>query len=453
MAFFSLTSHRASRYLGDRFMVILFLILIVAGYFGLGLIGGMWGFLFYYLLTSMRGLRGPMMLNLTQKESPSANRAGILSLQSLCFRLLFVGTGPLVGMLADSAGVGQAFQYLLYAFLIVLPPLAFLFLRNLPKGKPIHAETRFAAPGNRRSTMRLPARTALLAMLAMIAFAANSLLCRMALRSTGIDAGSFTSIRIISGALVLWLIVRARSNAQDLTGSWLSALALFVYAAGFSYAYVKLPTAVGALILFGAVQATMIGYGLWSGERMSGVQVFGLCSAFAGLVALLLPGLSAPPLVSSALMLSAGVAWGIYSLRGKGIENPIGATAGNFLRAVPFTVVLWVSMAADVTLTGSGVCSAVVSGGLASGVGYAIWYAALPAIKATNAATIQLSVPVIAAVGGVIFLGEAITLRVLLSSAGILGGITLVIMSRDSRKSTAMTVKQSPLHEGGTSGA
>jgi MFS family permease len=133
VAFFSLTSHRVSRYLGDRVMVILFLILIVAGYLGLGLIGGMWGFLFYYLLTSMRGLRGPMMLNLTQKECPSANRAGILSLQSLCFRLMFVCTGPLVGMLADRSGVSQAFHYLLYAFLIVLPPLAFLFFRSLPK--------------------------------------------------------------------------------------------------------------------------------------------------------------------------------------------------------------------------------------------------------------------------------------------------------------------------------
>jgi MFS family permease len=135
VAFFSLTSHRVAGYLGDRFMVILFLVLIGVGYFGLGTIGGVWGFLFYYLLTSMRGLRGPMMLNLTQKECPSANRAGILSLQSLCFRLLFVCTGPLVGMLADRAGISQAFNYLLYAFLIVLPPLVFLFFRNLPKGK------------------------------------------------------------------------------------------------------------------------------------------------------------------------------------------------------------------------------------------------------------------------------------------------------------------------------
>ncbi len=135
VAFFSLTSHRANGFLGERFMVLLFLVLIVVGYLGLGLIGGLWGFLFYYLLTSMRGLRGPMMLNLTQKECPSANRAGILSLQSLCFRLLFVCTGPLVGMLADRVGVGQAFQYLLYAFLIVLPPLVLLFFRNLPEGR------------------------------------------------------------------------------------------------------------------------------------------------------------------------------------------------------------------------------------------------------------------------------------------------------------------------------
>jgi MFS family permease len=133
VAVFSLTSHRAAAYLGERFMVILFLILIIVGYLGLGLVGGVWGFLFYYLLTSMRGLRGPMMLNLTQKETPSANRAGILSLQSLCFRLLFVCSGPLVGMLADKGGVRQAFLFLLFAFLIVLPPLMFLFFRNLQK--------------------------------------------------------------------------------------------------------------------------------------------------------------------------------------------------------------------------------------------------------------------------------------------------------------------------------
>jgi drug/metabolite transporter (DMT)-like permease len=251
----------------------------------------------------------------------------------------------------------------------------------------------------------------------------------MALKNTAIDAGSFTSIRLVSGAVVLWLIVRARGLPNGLKGSWLSALALFVYAAGFSYAYVKLPAAAGALILFGAVQATMIGYGLWSGERMRGVQVAGLCAAFAGLVSLLLPGLSAPPLVSSALMIAAGVAWGIYSLRGKGSGYPTAATAGNFLRAVPFTAVLYMVVVADASLDRAGAWYAVLSGGLASGVGYAIWYAALPGLKATNAATLQLCVPVIAAAGGVIFLGEAVTLRLLLSSAGILGGIALVTIS------------------------
>lgn len=278
--------------------------------------------------------------------------------------------------------------------------------------------------------MKLPARTALLVMIAMTAFAANSLLCRIALRSTVIDAGSFTTIRIISGAVVLWLIVRARGGQAGLAGSWVSALALFIYAAGFSFAYVKLPAAVGALILFGAVQATMIGYGLFSGERMRGIQVVGLLAAFAGLIALLLPGLSAPPLASSAMMLAAGIAWGIYSLRGKGSGNPLAATAGNFLRAVPFTALLYVTKVSDASLDAGGIWYAVFSGGLASGVGYAVWYAALPDLKATNAATIQLSVPVIAAVGGVVFLGETITLRLLLSSAGILGGIALVIMSR-----------------------
>lgn len=281
-----------------------------------------------------------------------------------------------------------------------------------------------------RLQINLSARTVLLATVAMIAFAANSLLCRMALKITVIDAASFTSIRIISGAVVLWLLVFVRGGSKDPAGSWLSALALFVYAAGFSFAYLKLPTAVGALILFGAVQATMIGHGLWSGERMRGWQVLGLCTALAALVNLLLPGLSSPPLFSSALMLAAGVAWGIYSLRAKGSGNPTAVTAGNFLRAVPYSIALYAVMFADVSLDGAGIGYAVVSGGLASGVGYVIWYAALPGMKSTNAATIQLSVPVLAAVGGVVFLGETISLRLLLSSVGILGGIALVIMSK-----------------------
>jgi drug/metabolite transporter (DMT)-like permease len=264
----------------------------------------------------------------------------------------------------------------------------------------------------------------------MIAFAANSLLCRMALRNTGIDAGSFTTIRIIAGAVVLLLILSVRGMPKRLLGSWLSALALFVYAAGFSFAYIKLPTATGALMLFSCVQVTMIAYGLWCGERMRGVQIFGFSAALAGLVYLLLPGISAPPLTSSALMMVAGVAWGIYSVRGKGTDNPLAVTTGNFLRAFPFTVIMSASKIADVSLDITGVWYAVVSGGVASGLGYAIWYAALPNMEATNAATIQLSVPVIAAVGGVVFLGETITQRLLLSSAGILGGIALVFMSQ-----------------------
>lgn len=275
--------------------------------------------------------------------------------------------------------------------------------------------------------MASPKRLIFLVVLAMLAFAANSLFCRIALKNTAIDAGSFTSIRIVSGALVLWLITLLRSDASRPAGSWRSAFALFVYAAGFSFAYIKLPAAVGALVLFCAVQVTMIGYGLWNGERMRKVQVLGFCMAIAGLVSLLAPGLSAPPLESAALMLAAGVAWGVYSLRGKGSGDPTAATAGNFLRAVPFTLVLSVAMLTRASVDTAGALYAVASGGLASGLGYAIWYSALPGLSATKAATIQLSVPVIAAIGGVIFLGEAITLRLLLASAGILGGIALVV--------------------------
>jgi drug/metabolite transporter (DMT)-like permease len=264
----------------------------------------------------------------------------------------------------------------------------------------------------------------------MIAFAGNSLLCRMALKHTDIDAASFTTIRLISGAIMLWLVVRMKGGAVSGKGNQLSALALFAYAAGFSYAYLSLPTATGALLLFGAVQATMIGFGIWSGERFSKIQLLGLLLACGGLVGLLLPGLSAPPLTGSVLMLGAGVAWGIYSLRGKGSGDPTRVTAGNFIRAVPFTVVLSVIMLNGTSVDTAGFWYAVSSGALASGLGYAIWYTALPALKATNAATIQLSVPVIAAVGGVVFLGEAITLRLALASVAILGGIAVVLTEK-----------------------
>jgi drug/metabolite transporter (DMT)-like permease len=262
--------------------------------------------------------------------------------------------------------------------------------------------------------------------LSMIAFAGNSLLCRMALRHTGIDAASFTSIRILSGALVLWLIIRVRRERIATAGSWYSALALFAYAAGFSFAYVSLPAGTGALLLFGAVQATMISYGLWSGEQLRGRQVAGLLLAFAGLFGLLLPGLSAPPLRGAILMLAAGIAWGIYSLRAKGAIDPTRVTAGNFIRAVPFVAALSIAMLPSASLDGSGIAYAIASGAVASGVGYAIWYKALRGLKSTSAATVQLSVPVIAAIGGIAFLGEPVTLRLLIASIAILGGIALV---------------------------
>ncbi len=271
--------------------------------------------------------------------------------------------------------------------------------------------------------------------LAMIAFAGNSLLCRAALEHTSIDAASFTTIRLISGAVMLWLVVRIRRGTRTGGGNWVSAFALFAYAAGFSFAYVSLPAATGALLLFGAVQATMIGHGIWTGERLRRLQLVGLMLAFGGLVGLLLPGLSAPPLYGSILMLGAGVAWGIYSLRGKGAGDPTRVTAGNFLRAVPIAAALSLLMLNGTSLDNAGFWYAVSSGALASGMGYVIWYTALPELKATNAATVQLSVPVIAALGGIAFLGETITLRLVLASVAILGGIALVILEKQPRRS------------------
>jgi drug/metabolite transporter (DMT)-like permease len=273
-------------------------------------------------------------------------------------------------------------------------------------------------------------RVAALTSLAMVAFACNSLLCRVALKHTSIDAASFTTIRLISGAVMLWLVVRIRRGTQDGGGNWPSAFALFVYAAGFSFAYVSLPASTGALLLFGAVQATMIGHGILAGERLRTMQLVGLVLALGGLVGLLLPGLSAPPLLGSLLMLSAGVAWGVYSLRGKGAGDPTRVTAGNFLRAAPFAATLGILMHSDISLDSAGVLYAVASGSVASGIGYAIWYTALPALKATSAATVQLSVPVIAAMGGLVFLDEPATVRLVSAAVAILGGIALVIREK-----------------------
>ncbi len=264
----------------------------------------------------------------------------------------------------------------------------------------------------------------------MLAFAGNSLLCRAALGHARIDAASFTTIRLLSGAVMLWIIVRLRSGAMSGAGNWPSAIALFVYAAGFSFAYMRLPAATGALLLFGTVQTTMIGYGLWGGERFKAMQWAGLWLAIAGLVILLLPGLYAPPLGAALMMLGAGIAWSIYSLRGKDAGDATCVTAGNFMRAVPVSVGLSALMLSHATWNISGVCAAIASGALTSGVGYAIWYTVLPSLKSTQAATVQLSVPLIAAFGAVALLGEALTPRLMLASVAIVGGITLVILRR-----------------------
>lgn len=281
------------------------------------------------------------------------------------------------------------------------------------------------------TTIKVFALTAL----AMIAFAGNSLLCRFALRQTAIDAASFTLIRIVSGALCLWLIVQLRKGPLGKAGSWWSALALFGYAVLFSFAYLHLTAGTGALLLFGAVQATMILWALRKGERLRLGQLTGLLLALAGLVTLVLPGLSAPPVGAALLMLGAGIAWGVYSLRGKGAGDPLRATAGNFLRATPLAALLSIVMLGSANFDRAGLCSAIVSGALASGIGYAIWYTALPALKASGAATVQLSVPVLAAAGGIAFLGEQLTLRFVLASAAVLGGIALVILERDAASS------------------
>jgi drug/metabolite transporter (DMT)-like permease len=214
-------------------------------------------------------------------------------------------------------------------------------------------------------------------------------------------------------------------------GNWISALVLFLYAAAFSFAYVDVAAGTGALLLFGAVQATMILWGLHKGEHLRAIQMVGLIVAVLGLVVLLFPGLSAPPLLGSILMLGAGVAWGIYSLRGKREKNPATVTAGNFARAVPFAAVISIIFLPRLQLDLGGVTYAIISGAITSGLGYVIWYSALPGLKAASAATVQLSVPVLTVTGGILLLGEPLTLRYLLASVAILGGIAFVVLEKN----------------------
>lgn len=233
---------------------------------------------------------------------------------------------------------------------------------------------------------------------------------------------------------MLYLLARTRPSATTGSGSWLSAAALFTYAAAFSFAYVALTAGTGALLLFGAVQATMITVGIVRGERLRATGVGGLVFAYAGLIALVLPGLAAPPLASATLMLAAGVAWGVYSLRAKGAGDATRVTAGNFARAIPMALLVSALASPARALDVTGAACALASGALASGVGYAVWYTALRSLSATTAATVQLSVPVLAAVGGVLLLSEPLTLRVVASGAAILGGVALVLLQRAPRQ-------------------
>ena len=296
-----------------------------------------------------------------------------------------------------------------------------------------------AQPASPRAAAPRTAQRRLLALvlLSLLAFAGNSILCRLALKHTAIDPASFTLIRLVSGAIVLWLATLRASHRDGGAGDWPSACALAVYAAGFSFAYVSLSAPMGALLLFGAVQATMIGQAIWSGERLRGLQAGGLVLAVGGLVSLFLPGLDhAPPLTGAFLMCIAGMAWGVYSLRGRRPGNPTRINAGNFLRAALLAALLSACFYRSAALDATGVGYAIASGALASGLGYALWYAALPSLKATTAATLQLSVPPLAAFGGVLFLDEAISTRLIFASLAILGGIGLVLWQRRRSQGT-----------------
>jgi drug/metabolite transporter (DMT)-like permease len=276
--------------------------------------------------------------------------------------------------------------------------------------------------------MRTPAFTTL----ALIAFAANSLLCRLALRGQAIDPATFSAIRIVSGALILGFLVRWPSGAPPKPGasSWTSAGLLFLYAAPFSFAYLHLSAGTGALLLFASVQVTMVLAALVRGERPRPIQWVGLTVAIAGLVYLVLPGLAAPDPFSAALMLLAGIAWGLYSLRGRSTTAPLAQTAGNFARAMPMALVLCLVAWPVPSLKASGVLWAVLSGAIASGIGYALWYAALRHLTAMTAAIVQLAVPILAGAGGVLLLREVLTIRLAVAAVLVLGGISMAILGR-----------------------
>jgi len=270
--------------------------------------------------------------------------------------------------------------------------------------------------------------------LALFAFAGNSLLARYALLDGVIDAASFSAIRLFTGAVVVLLLVASKERAAPdwRAGSWLNAFYLFLYAVAFSYAYLSLDTGVGALILFAAVQVTMVLHSILSGKRLSHWEWLGLLIAFSGLSYLLLPTSAAPTLSMNGvlLMLIAGIAWGLYSVAGRGAVNPLAVTGGNFLRSLPFVLLLLLFTLDSTSITMTGVLLAIVSGGITSGLGYALWYVALNGLSVTQAALVQLSVPIIAAFGGVVLLNEAISTQLVISALLVVGGILVSLLTQ-----------------------
>lgn len=294
-----------------------------------------------------------------------------------------------------------------------------------------------AHPGDRSLSQHaksIATRTVLLTVVAMLAFASNSLLCRLALGHRLIDAATFTTFRVISGALTLSLMVLLRRRPHDRsTANWRSAVMLFTYMAFFSFAYLSLSAGTGALVLFGAVQLTMFIVALREGEHFSLLSWAGLTAAILGLIYLVSPGLTAPDPVGAVLMAIAGIAWGFYSLLGRGAADPLEATATNFVYSVPLVLIVSLFFLHDFSSSPNGLALAVASGAIASGCGYVIWYAALAGLTGTRAATVQLTVPVIAAFGGVVLLSEQITLRLLIASAATLGGVAIVVAQRAAK--------------------
>jgi drug/metabolite transporter (DMT)-like permease len=275
-------------------------------------------------------------------------------------------------------------------------------------------------------------RTAVLTALALVAFAGNSLLCRMALGQAAIDAASFSTVRIVAGACCLWLITAVTRRGSVWTeGSWLSAVTLFAYAVPFSYAYGLLTAGTGALILFGIVQVTMIGGALVEGERPRARQWVGLFVATAGLVYLLFPGIASPSPVGTALMAVAGVAWALYSIQGRGAVDPVAQNGGNFIRTLPMLLIVSALALRVQHIETGGAILAILSGAVTTGLGYAVWYSALRGLTGTRAALVQLLVPVITVTGGIVFLHEPLSLRVVLSAAIVIGGIALALSANE----------------------